>query len=173
MLSMAIAPVISANTTTRSPHTVSIKNSLTSSHVQNQDAGALRTVMLTTDSLKPMLAYFTQVIVAEKEQAAQTLATQTAQPTLPNQVITPSGSSDSTTVDTADWDCIRLHESGRRYNDPTAPSGAYGIEPATAAAYGLAWPVSSDSSASQDSVALQLYNRDGWQPWSTRFVCGL
>lgn len=85
----------------------------------------------------------------------------------------PSTSSDATSTNTADWECIRYHESGDRYNDPSAPSGAYGILQSTAAQYGLPWPVSSASAAAQDSVALTLYNQLGWAPWSTRYVCGL
>jgi hypothetical protein len=82
-------------------------------------------------------------------------------------------SSDAESTDTADWQCIRIHESGDNYNNPDMPSGAYGILESTAAAYDLPWPVSSDSVASQDAVALELYNRDGWQPWSSRYACGL
>ena len=39
----------------------------------------------------------------------------------------PVAVTDSTSTATANWDCIRVHESGDRYNDPSAPSGAYGI----------------------------------------------
>lgn len=101
-------------------------------------------------------------------------STTTTLPDLSTTTIPPTSTgSDATSVDTADWSCIRLHESGNRYNDPSAPSGAYGIEHVTADAYGLAWPVSSDTPADQDRVALELYARYGWQPWSTRIVCGL
>ncbi|MGA8371986.1 MAG: hypothetical protein WB765_17780, partial [Acidimicrobiales bacterium] len=84
-----------------------------------------------------------------------------------------SGNTDATSTNTPDWACIRLWESGDRYNDPSAPSGAYGILQSTAASEGLAWPVSSDSPASQDAAALDLYAKYGWSPWSTRTICGL
>lgn len=80
---------------------------------------------------------------------------------------------DATSTATANWACIRLHESSDRYNDPTAPSGAYGIIPITWHSNGYSgWPYQA-SAAVQDALALKLYNEFGWQPWSTRFVCGL
>lgn len=84
---------------------------------------------------------------------------------------------DATSTNTADWECIRVHESGDRYNDPTAPSGAYGIEFTSSVptwqslGYGGApWQ---GTPAQQDAAALILYHRYGWTPWSSRFACGL
>jgi len=80
---------------------------------------------------------------------------------------------DATSTATADWQCIRIHESSDRYNDPSAPSGAYGIVPVTWASYGYSgWPYQAPA-AVQDALALRLYNQYGWQPWSSRFACGL
>jgi hypothetical protein len=80
---------------------------------------------------------------------------------------------DANSVATADWQCIRVHESGDRYNSPSAPSGAYGILLSTWRSFGLSgWPYEAPASV-QDSVALQLYARYGFRPWSSRFACGL
>ena len=80
---------------------------------------------------------------------------------------------DATSVDTADWMCIRVHESGDQYNSPAAPSGAYGILISTWRSFGYSgWPYEAPASL-QDQVALELYARDGWRPWSSRFACGL
>src|ERR1019366_429860 len=69
------------------------------------------------------------------------------------QAVGGGSSLDATSTDTPDWACIRLYESGDVYNNPNEPSGAYGILQSTAAAEGLAWPVSSDSPADQDAAA--------------------
>ncbi|HEY2563978.1 MAG TPA: hypothetical protein VGI44_09725 [Acidimicrobiales bacterium] len=81
--------------------------------------------------------------------------------------------SDATSTNTADWGCIREHESGDQYNNPSEPSGAYGILESTASEEGLPWPVSSASPAAQDAAALDLYAKYGWSPWSTAPGCGL
>jgi hypothetical protein len=66
-----------------------------------------------------------------------------------------------------------MHESGDRYNSPAAPSGAYGILISTWRSYGLSgWPYEAPASL-QDHVALELYARYGFQPWSSRYACGL
>ncbi len=81
--------------------------------------------------------------------------------------------SDSNSTDTADWACIRDRESGDRYNDPSAPSGAYGILLSTWQSFGYSgWPYEA-APAVQDALALRLYDEDGWTPWSSRFSCGL
>jgi Transglycosylase-like domain len=80
---------------------------------------------------------------------------------------------DATSTATANWDCIRVHESGNRYNSPAAPSGAYGILLSTWSSFGLSgWPYEAPA-AQQDALALQLYQQYGWTPWSTRYACGL
>jgi muramidase (phage lysozyme) len=84
-----------------------------------------------------------------------------------------SGGGDSTSTDTADWNCIRVHESGDRYNDPSAPSGAYGILESTWQSFGYSgWPYQADP-AVQDALALRLYAEGGFSPWSSRYACGV
>jgi hypothetical protein len=66
-----------------------------------------------------------------------------------------------------------MHESGDRYNSAAAPSGAYGILISTWRSYGLSgWPYEA-SAGEQDQIALELYARYGFQPWSSRYACGL
>ena len=80
---------------------------------------------------------------------------------------------DATSTDTADWACIRVRESGDEYNNPAEPSGAYGILLVTWESNGYSgWPYEA-SAATQNALALKLYNEYGWQPWSSRFACGL
>jgi hypothetical protein len=80
---------------------------------------------------------------------------------------------DADSVDTADWMCIRIHESGDRYNDPSEPSGAYGILLSTWQSFGYSgWPYQAAPSV-QDHLALVLYSMYGFHPWSSRFACGL
>ncbi len=85
----------------------------------------------------------------------------------------PPPVTDATSVATADWLCIRVHESGDQYNSAAAPSGAYGILISTWRSFGYSgWPYEAPASV-QDHVALELYARFGWEPWSSRFACGL
>ncbi len=94
--------------------------------------------------------------------ASQSLAVETLAPP-----------TDSTSVNTPDWQCIRIHESGDRYNSPAAPSGAYGILEITWLSNGYSgWPYQAPPTV-QDQLALKLYSEFGWRPWSTRFMCGL
>jgi hypothetical protein len=85
----------------------------------------------------------------------------------------PPAPTDATSVATADWQCIRVHESGDRFNSALAPSGAYGIVQRTWRSFGQpGWPFEAPPVA-QDLVALALFHRYGWSPWSTRWACGL
>jgi hypothetical protein len=80
---------------------------------------------------------------------------------------------DSNSVATADWQCIRVHESGDNYNNPNMPSGAYGILISTWQSFGYSgWPYQA-APAVQDALALRLHAEDGFGPWSSRFACGL
>jgi hypothetical protein len=80
---------------------------------------------------------------------------------------------DSNSVATADWQCIRVHESGDNYNNPNMPSGAYGILISTWQSFGYSgWPYQA-APAVQDALALRLHGEDGFGPWSSRFACGL
>lgn len=85
----------------------------------------------------------------------------------------PPPPTDTSSTDTADWQCIRIHESGDVYNDPTRPSGAYGILESTWQSFGYSgWPYEAAPGV-QDALALELYHEYGWSPWSTSSVCGL
>jgi hypothetical protein len=80
---------------------------------------------------------------------------------------------DANSVNTPDWMCIRIHESGDRYNSPAAPSGAYGILLSTWQEFGYSgWPYQAPASV-QDALALRLHQLYGFEPWSSRFACGL
>jgi hypothetical protein len=85
----------------------------------------------------------------------------------------PPPPTDATSTATTDWQCIRVRESGDRYNDAAEPSGAYGILEVTWLSNGYSgWPYEA-SPATQDGLALKLYNEFGWVPWSSRYACGL
>jgi hypothetical protein len=84
----------------------------------------------------------------------------------------PNGVSDATSTDTADWACIRQHESNDNY--AVGNGGAYQFEYGTwAALTGLPSPAEDYPAAVQDAAALKLYAQRGWEPWTTRYVCGL
>lgn len=100
--------------------------------------------------------------------AAAQAATAAAPPPPP-----PPPPTDATSTTTADWQCIRIHESGDVYNDPGEPSGAYGILESTWESFGYTgWPYQAAPSV-QDSLALELYGEYGWNPWSSSAACGL
>ena len=83
-----------------------------------------------------------------------------------------SGGSDATSTNTADWACIREHESGDNYAE--GGGGAYQFELATwQGLTGLPLPAEDYPPAVQDAAALELYAERGWEPWTTRYVCGL
>lgn len=93
----------------------------------------------------------------------------------PASVVTaaPGAGSDWTSTTTPDWACIRLYESSDRFNTPTVPGGAYGFLESTWLSLGYSgWPYEAPYWL-QSQAALYLYRELGWQPWSTRFVCGL
>jgi hypothetical protein len=81
-------------------------------------------------------------------------------------------SSDGSSVDTADWSCIRWHESRDNYGE--YGGGAYQFEQGTwESVTGLTGAPQDYPAATQDAAALKLYSERGWEPWSTRYVCGL
>ncbi len=85
----------------------------------------------------------------------------------------PPPPTDANSTATADWQCIRIRESGDDYNNPAEPSGAYGILLVTWRSNGYSgWPYEAPA-ATQDALALKLYNEYGWAPWSSRYSCGL
>jgi hypothetical protein len=110
--------------------------------------------------------------------AAQTAAAAQAQVVaapapVPAPTPTPTvGTTDATSTGTADWACIRQHESNDNYAEGNG--GAYQFELGTwNALTGLPSPAEDYPPATQDAAALKLYSQRGWEPWSTRYVCGL
>jgi Transglycosylase-like domain len=91
----------------------------------------------------------------------------------PSPVAAPAGSgSDGSSTNTPDWACIRQHESGGNYGEYNG--GAYQFELGTwEGLTGLTTPAQDSPPAVQDSAALRLFAERGWEPWTTRFVCGL
>jgi hypothetical protein len=82
------------------------------------------------------------------------------------------GASDATSTNTADWACIRQHESGGNY--AVGNGGAYQFQLGTwTSLTGLPSPAQNYPAAVQDAAALKLYAQRGWEPWTTRYVCGL
>ena len=82
------------------------------------------------------------------------------------------GDPDATSANTADWACIRQHESNDNYAEGNG--GAYQFEFGTwNALTGLPSPAEDYPPAVQDAAALKLYSERGWEPWTTRFACGL
>jgi hypothetical protein len=86
--------------------------------------------------------------------------------------ITATGGSDATSTATPDWACIRQHESGGNYTE--GGGGAYQFELGTwQGLTGLSTPAQDSPPSVQDAAALRLYAQRGWEPWTTRYVCGL
>jgi hypothetical protein len=85
----------------------------------------------------------------------------------------PPPVTDATSVDTADWTCIRVHESGDQYNSPAAPSGAYGILISTWREFGYSgWPYEAPP-ACRTRWRWSCTRASDGRPWSSRFACGL
>ena len=91
----------------------------------------------------------------------------------PVPVPAPAGTaSDATSTNTPDWACIRAHESGDNYSE--GGGGAYQFELGTwEGLTGLGTPAEDSAPAVQDAAALKLYAQRGWEPWTTRYACGL
>ena len=85
----------------------------------------------------------------------------------------PPPVTDATSTTTPTWACIRYYESTDRYNTPSAPDGAYQITESTWEGMGYTGLPYEYSASMQNAAALRLYNARGWEPWSTRFDCGL
>ena len=127
------------------------------------------------------IAYFKTVAAQRQLQAvaqvaaAASAAASTAAAARVQAVAAPApavGGSDATSTDTADWACIRQHESGDDY--AVGNGGAYQFELGTwTSLTGLPSPAEDYPAAVQDTAALKLYSQRGWEPWTTRYVCGL
>jgi hypothetical protein len=108
---------------------------------------------------------------AAAAQAAAAAAAAAAAHPAPLPVPAASGS-DATSTNTPDWACIRAHESNDNYG--VGGGGAYQFELGTwEGLTGLPNPAQDYPPAVQDAAALKLYSERGWEPWSTRYVCGL
>jgi Transglycosylase-like domain len=126
------------------------------------------------------IAYLKQVATQRQQAAAQAAAAAAAAPrarpvAAPAPAPAPApdaGASDATSTNTADWACIRQHESGDNY--ASGNGGAYQFELGTwSALTGYPSPAEDYPAAVQDAAALKLYAERGWEPWTTRDVCGL
>jgi hypothetical protein len=121
---------------------------------------------------------FYKAILAQQARAAAARAEAAAAASPPPAAATPApaaspaGGSDATSTNTADWACIRAHESGGNYGE--AGGGAYQFELATwRGLTGLPSPAQDYPASVQDAAALKLFGQRGWEPWTTRTVCGL
>jgi hypothetical protein len=123
-----------------------------------------------------------QQVAARTAAAAQAAATAPAAPAVRAQIVAPpapapapaliGGATDATTTNTADWACIRQHESNDIYAEGNG--GAYQFEFSTwNALTGLPSPAEDYPPAVQDAAALKLFAQRGWEPWTTRYDCGL
>jgi hypothetical protein len=82
------------------------------------------------------------------------------------------GNTDATSTNTPHWACIRQHESSGNYS--VGNGGAYQFEFGTwHGLTGLPAPAQDYPPAVQDAAALKLFSERGWEPWTTRYVCGL
>jgi hypothetical protein len=129
---------------------------------------------------------FMKAVALQRQQAAQQAAALQAAAHPAAAVVAPpasapapapapapaTGSSDATSTNTADWACIRQHESGGNYAD--GGGGAYQFGNGTwNSLTGLPSPAQDYPASVQDAAALKLYSERGWEPWTTRYVCGL
>ena len=112
-----------------------------------------------------------QQAAAQQAAVQQAAAQQAAAASVPAPA-PAAGGSDATTTNTPHWACIRQHESGGNY--AVGGGGAYQFEQGTwSGLTGLGTPAQDSPPAVQDAAALRLFSQRGWEPWTTRFVCGL
>jgi hypothetical protein len=146
------------------------------------EAGQVKTYLTEIAYLKAVAAQQQQLAAAQAAAAAAARAHPAPAPTpapAPASAPAPApapapagGASDATSTNTADWACIRQHESGGNYS--VGNGGAYQFQFGTwSGLTGLPSPAEDYSPAVQDAGALKLYAERGWQPWTTRYVCGL
>jgi hypothetical protein len=115
---------------------------------------------------------YVEALAAQQTAAAQAAAASRSQAVTVSLPAPATGGSDATSTNTPDWACIRQHESGGDYS--AGGGGAYQFELGTwEGLTGLSTPAEDSSSSVQDAAALRLYAERGWEPWTTRYVCGL
>ena len=126
----------------------------------------LKTVAAQQQQAAAQAAAAARAAAAAAAASAQAAAAATPAP------VASGGGSDATSTNTADWACIRQHESGGNY--AVGNGGAYQFELGTwNSLTGLPSPAQDYPAAVQDAAALKLYSQRGWAPWTTRYVCGL
>jgi hypothetical protein len=118
------------------------------------------------------IAYL-QALAAQRSAAAAAAArAQAVTPPPPPPLAPAGGGSDAVSTDTPDWACIRQHESGGNYTE--GGGGGYQFELGTwEGLTGLSTPAQDSPPSVQDAAALRLFAERGWEPWTTRYVCGL
>ena len=119
-------------------------------------------------------AFYRAVAQHQQEQAAQAAAAAAAAAAAPPAPlpVPAAGGSDATSANTPDWACIRQHESSDNYS--VGGGGAYQFELGTwEGLTGLTGAAQQYPPTVQDAAALKLYSERGWEPWTTRYVCGL
>jgi hypothetical protein len=118
--------------------------------------------------LKPLPALFQAV---DRPILIPIPPTVTVIPTTTTTTTTMVPSSDATSVDTPDWNCIGNAESGNNYGE--AGGGRWQFEEGTFfSVTGLYGSAEDYSPAVQDAAALKLYSERGFEPWiADRYKC--
>lgn len=128
-------------------------------------------------ALGPGGAVFIPVVQSPVAPAPTTTTTTTSAPPPPPRAPPVANPTDATSVSTSDWNCIRRWESSGGVGDGNyaeAGGGAYQFEDGTwQSTTGLQGPAENYSPAVQDAAALRLYSERGFEPWTTRWKCGL
>ncbi len=113
-----------------------------------------------------------EAVAAAAAARARTVAVPVAAPAAAPAPVPAGTASDATSTNTPDWACIRAHESGDNYSE--GGGGAYQFALGTwEGLTGLGTPAEDSPPAVQDAAALKLFAQRGWEPWTTRYVCGL
>ncbi len=166
---------------------VAYANAVDAAYADAVEAGQVKTYLTEISYLKALDAQKQQqaAVAAAQAAAAAAAARATAAQAAPAPApapatapapaaapAAPAAVSDATSTATADWACIRQHESGGNY--AVGNGGAYQFQLGTwTALTGLPSPAEDYPPAVQDAAALELFAQRGWEPWTTRYVCGL
>jgi hypothetical protein len=151
---------------------VAYANAVEVAYANAVEAGQVKTYLTEIAYLKSVAAQQATAQAAAASAAARAAATPVSAPAPAPASAAPAGVSDTTSTNTPDWACIRQHESEGNYS--VGNGGAYQVQLGTLTALtGLPSPAQDYSPGVQDTAALKLYAQRGWQPWTTRYVCGL